>query len=189
MLTDAAIEGKIDRLLGLKENVIIGKLIPAATGLRRYRQIEIGPTDPVTPAGGHPARYAAAPGARGDRQRRRLAHLRERSRRRTGTRGRRRRRRGSRARLLARGLTLPRRARSSRINDRSRVKPGFDRSAHSGVAAVSARARATALPTGLERCGAGLAAFLGAVERLVGTLEEIGGAVVGPDLGDAGGDP
>ena len=48
MLTDASIEGKIDRLLGLKENVIIGKLIPAATGLRRYRQIEIGPTEPVT---------------------------------------------------------------------------------------------------------------------------------------------
>ena len=49
MLTDASIEGKIDRLLGLKENVIIGKLIPAATGLRRYRSIEIGPTDPVAP--------------------------------------------------------------------------------------------------------------------------------------------
>jgi len=47
VLTDAAIEGKVDRLLGLKENVIIGKLIPAATGLRRYRQIEIGPTEPV----------------------------------------------------------------------------------------------------------------------------------------------
>ena len=37
VLTDAAIEGKVDRLLGLKENVIIGKLIPAATGLKRYR--------------------------------------------------------------------------------------------------------------------------------------------------------
>ena len=47
MLTDASIEGKIDRLLGLKENVIIGKLIPAATGLKRYRQIDISPTDPV----------------------------------------------------------------------------------------------------------------------------------------------
>ena len=47
VLTDASIEGKIDRLLGLKENVIIGKLIPAATGLRRYRSIEIGPTEPV----------------------------------------------------------------------------------------------------------------------------------------------
>src|ERR1700682_4000276 len=43
VLTDAAIEGKVDRLLGLKENVIIGKLIPAATGLKRYRTIEIEP--------------------------------------------------------------------------------------------------------------------------------------------------
>ena len=47
VLTDAALEGKTDRLLGLKENVIIGKLIPAATGLRRYRRLEIEPTDPV----------------------------------------------------------------------------------------------------------------------------------------------
>ena len=44
MLTDASIEGKVDHLLGLKENVIIGKLIPAATGLRRYRTIEIKPS-------------------------------------------------------------------------------------------------------------------------------------------------
>src|SRR4051812_14118697 len=41
VLTDAALEGKTDRLLGLKENVIIGKLIPAATGLRRSRRLEI----------------------------------------------------------------------------------------------------------------------------------------------------
>ena len=47
VLTDAAIEGKVDRLLGLKENVIIGKLIPAATGLKRYRTIDIGPSDKV----------------------------------------------------------------------------------------------------------------------------------------------
>ncbi len=46
VLTDAAIEGKIDRLLGLKENVIIGKLIPAATGLKKYRSIEAQPTVP-----------------------------------------------------------------------------------------------------------------------------------------------
>jgi DNA-directed RNA polymerase subunit beta' len=50
VLTDAAIEGKVDRLLGLKENVIIGKLIPAATGLRKYRTLEIAPTEKV-PAG------------------------------------------------------------------------------------------------------------------------------------------
>ncbi len=47
VLTDAAIEGKTDRLLGLKENVIIGKLIPAATGLKQYRQIAIEPTEPL----------------------------------------------------------------------------------------------------------------------------------------------
>jgi DNA-directed RNA polymerase subunit beta' len=47
VLTDASIEGRVDRLLGLKENVIIGKLIPAATGLKRYRTIEIGPSDKV----------------------------------------------------------------------------------------------------------------------------------------------
>jgi DNA-directed RNA polymerase subunit beta' len=47
VLTDASIEGKIDRLVGLKENVIIGKLIPAATGLKRYRGIEIAPSEPI----------------------------------------------------------------------------------------------------------------------------------------------
>lgn len=41
VLTDAAIKGKIDPLLGLKENVIIGKLIPAGTGMTRYRTIKI----------------------------------------------------------------------------------------------------------------------------------------------------
>ena len=47
VLTDAALEGKIDRLNGLKENVMIGKLIPAATGLKRYRRIEIEPAEPL----------------------------------------------------------------------------------------------------------------------------------------------
>jgi DNA-directed RNA polymerase subunit beta' len=47
VLTDASIEGKVDRLLGLKENVIIGKLIPAATGLKRYRGVEITPSEKV----------------------------------------------------------------------------------------------------------------------------------------------
>src|SRR5213596_957346 len=50
VLTDALIEGKIDRLLGLKENVIIGKLIPAATGLKRYRGIDIKPAETVPAA-------------------------------------------------------------------------------------------------------------------------------------------
>jgi DNA-directed RNA polymerase subunit beta' len=43
VLTDAAIKGKHDPLLGLKENVIIGKLIPAGTGMSRYRNIQIDP--------------------------------------------------------------------------------------------------------------------------------------------------
>jgi len=41
VLTDAAIKGKVDPLLGLKENVIIGKLIPAGTGMARYRNINL----------------------------------------------------------------------------------------------------------------------------------------------------
>ena len=40
VLTDAAIRGKKDHLLGLKENVIIGKIIPAGTGMARYRNLE-----------------------------------------------------------------------------------------------------------------------------------------------------
>jgi DNA-directed RNA polymerase subunit beta' len=54
VLTDAAIEGKTDRLHGLKENVIIGKLIPAATGLKQYRQITIEPTEPLPVTFAHP---------------------------------------------------------------------------------------------------------------------------------------
>ncbi len=45
VLTEAAIKGKVDRLLGLKENVIIGKLIPAGTGMSRYRNIEVIDTE------------------------------------------------------------------------------------------------------------------------------------------------
>ncbi|MFC5528006.1 DNA-directed RNA polymerase subunit beta' [Cohnella yongneupensis] len=49
VLTDAAIKGKVDRLLGLKENVIIGKLIPAGTGMARYRNIRlVSPFDEPT---------------------------------------------------------------------------------------------------------------------------------------------
>ena len=47
VLTDAALEGKRDRLVGLKENVIIGKLIPAATGLKHYRTLQIEPVEPA----------------------------------------------------------------------------------------------------------------------------------------------
>ena len=45
VLTQAAMEGKSDPLLGLKENVIIGKLIPAGTGLDRYNSVDVEPTE------------------------------------------------------------------------------------------------------------------------------------------------
>ncbi|WP_223703240.1 DNA-directed RNA polymerase subunit beta' [Sutcliffiella deserti] len=52
VLTDAAIKGKRDELLGLKENVIIGKLVPAGTGMNRYRKFDltksVGKEAPVT---------------------------------------------------------------------------------------------------------------------------------------------
>ena len=49
VLTDAAIKGKIDHLVGLKENVIIGKLIPAGSGLACYRNFETN-EEPAAPA-------------------------------------------------------------------------------------------------------------------------------------------
>ena len=45
VLTDAAIKGKVDPLLGLKENVIIGKLIPAGTGMQCYADVEVVPAE------------------------------------------------------------------------------------------------------------------------------------------------
>jgi len=63
VLTDAAIHAKSDPLLGLKENVIIGKLIPAGTGLPRYRNIRVEPTEEAKAAmytmGGYDADAAA----------------------------------------------------------------------------------------------------------------------------------
>ena len=47
VLTEAAIKGKVDHLLGLKENVIIGKLIPAGTGMQRYRDVEVEKLEPA----------------------------------------------------------------------------------------------------------------------------------------------
>ncbi|MCY7945497.1 hypothetical protein MOC03_03975, partial [Bacillus atrophaeus] len=53
VLTDAAIKGKRDELLGLKENVIIGKLVPAGTGMMKYRKVQpiskVQPTDDMVP--------------------------------------------------------------------------------------------------------------------------------------------
>jgi DNA-directed RNA polymerase subunit beta' len=62
VLTDAAIKGKHDPLLGLKENVIIGKLIPAGTGMSRYRNVQIEPEgqdldDEGRPRGGYVEGY------------------------------------------------------------------------------------------------------------------------------------
>ena len=47
MFTEAAMNGKSDPLLGLKENVILGKLIPVGTGLACYSDIEVEPTEEV----------------------------------------------------------------------------------------------------------------------------------------------
>ena len=48
VLTEAAIKGKVDNLMGLKENVLIGKLIPAGTGMERYRDVEIDKVQTTT---------------------------------------------------------------------------------------------------------------------------------------------
>jgi DNA-directed RNA polymerase subunit beta' len=56
VLTDAAIKGKVDHLAGLKENVIIGKLIPAGSGLMAYRDYQPG----VTPESRLPEDFEAA---------------------------------------------------------------------------------------------------------------------------------
>ena len=71
VLTDAAIKGKHDPLLGLKENVIIGKLIPAGTGMSRYRNIQIEPEgqdlDEEGPSEERLPRLQSARGSRGRR--------------------------------------------------------------------------------------------------------------------------
>ena len=50
VLTEAAIKGKSDHLIGLKENVIIGKLVPAGTGMACYNSVEVVPADPNDPS-------------------------------------------------------------------------------------------------------------------------------------------
>jgi DNA-directed RNA polymerase subunit beta' len=57
VLTDAAIHARSDSLLGLKENVIIGKLIPAGTGMQRYRSIKVEPTEDAKSAVYPPPNY------------------------------------------------------------------------------------------------------------------------------------
>ncbi|MDD7223967.1 MAG: hypothetical protein PUH40_06800, partial [Lachnospiraceae bacterium] len=48
VLTEAAIKGKVDPLIGLKENVIIGKLIPAGTGMKRYQNVVLDTSEADT---------------------------------------------------------------------------------------------------------------------------------------------
>ena len=48
VLTDAAIRGKVDQLIGLKENVIIGKLSPAGTGMAMYHNIDVKKNEPLS---------------------------------------------------------------------------------------------------------------------------------------------
>src|SRR6202012_1070960 len=62
VLTDAAIHAKSDPLLGLKENVIIGKLIPAGTGMPRYRNIRVEPTEDARSAAYPATTYQEADG-------------------------------------------------------------------------------------------------------------------------------
>jgi DNA-directed RNA polymerase subunit beta' len=64
VLTEAAMQGKTDPLLGLKENVIIGKLIPAGTGLPNYRNVTVEPTEEAR-AEHYPARLFAGDDAFG----------------------------------------------------------------------------------------------------------------------------
>ena len=66
MLTEAAISGKIDYLRGLKENVIMGRLIPAGTGMEFYRRVEASPRKwssgrPRRIDGGYEAEYVVEP--------------------------------------------------------------------------------------------------------------------------------
>ena len=61
VLTDAAIKGKIDPLIGLKENVIIGQLIPAGTGLRRYRDVHLDTDDRIEKAANEAEKAEAVP--------------------------------------------------------------------------------------------------------------------------------
>ena len=60
VLTESAIKGKCDKLLGLKENVIIGKLIPAGTGLDEYRSVEVDDAGDPRAASAYSALLAAA---------------------------------------------------------------------------------------------------------------------------------
>lgn len=61
VLTDAAIEGKVDHLLGLKENVIMGHLIPAGTGLKKFRNVIVMQQDEIPEPEPEPVKEAPEP--------------------------------------------------------------------------------------------------------------------------------
>jgi DNA-directed RNA polymerase subunit beta' len=67
-LTDAAVKGKVDPLIGLKENVIIGKLIPAGTGMSRYRNIKLKFNKPEATETVEATEAAEAPEAKGSEE-------------------------------------------------------------------------------------------------------------------------
>jgi DNA-directed RNA polymerase subunit beta' len=60
-LTDAAIEGKVDFLLGLKENVIMGHLIPAGTGLKKFKNVIVMQQDEIPAPEPEPVKEAPEP--------------------------------------------------------------------------------------------------------------------------------
>jgi DNA-directed RNA polymerase subunit beta' len=70
VLSEAAIRGKADELLGLKENVIVGHLIPAGTGLREYQGIEVSSKEDLVARQNAAAAEPAAPAKRASRAKR-----------------------------------------------------------------------------------------------------------------------
>jgi DNA-directed RNA polymerase subunit beta' len=68
VLTDAAIKGKVDHLIGLKENVIIGKLIPAGTGMKYYRNLKLDTDEQIEAAKAAKAAAEASEAAEAEEQ-------------------------------------------------------------------------------------------------------------------------
>ncbi len=66
MLTESAINGKVDRLVGLKENVIMGRLIPAGTGMNLYNRMVVKVEGAATEEDAGKPELAAAPAPGGD---------------------------------------------------------------------------------------------------------------------------
>ena len=75
VLTDAAIEGKVDHLLGLKENVIMGHLIPAGTGQKKYRDLFVESPEIEIVSEGEVEVQDAAPETEEPKERKRKARI------------------------------------------------------------------------------------------------------------------